>query len=308
MNISCTGLRLFIILAAFFWVGFAGAQNGFIWNSFKPDKSPSPVGVLVMGKRLSYYPLKKGDEILLTIEGPTQLRVLSRIEFGMETGGEKSYYLRYESKNGQKGKFRRVTTASHTAVLADNPSVHLGTSRSVYVKVPSGKHTYRFYVGSKSSYRLYLRFYERKSSVETKSDHLAFAPSRFDQAVTLIVNEEEITYYRAGGQDSLELSVIGPTTIKVLSRLEFDPSMFADQKFRIQVWEDGAVKHIYPLRSKPSEVAEYHDISEKVVGKGARFFIEVPRGKHEYRFEVLDNGRTALLRFFIPRKDLNNNL
>ena len=290
------------------WDAPVSGQNGFVWKSFRPVRSPSSVKVLVMGKRLTYHPLVKGEDIYVTVEGPTRLRVLTRIEFGQETGGEKSYYLRYERDDGKKGKFRRVATASHTAVLANDQSIHLGSSRSIYLKVPDGKHTYRFYVGSKSSYRLYLRFYERTIELDTKSDNVAFTPVNFTQSVPLIVKEEEVSYYRVGEADSLTLSVIGPTTIKVLARLEFDPTMFSDQKFRVRVLEDSNEKRVFPLRSKPSEIAEYGVMSEKVPGKGAVFFIEVPRGKHDYRFEILDNGRSALLRFFIPREDLSNNL
>ena len=304
---TCFPVSLLVAALLMIWLP-ASSQNGFVWKSFRPEKSPSSTKVLVMGKRLTYHPLKKGEEIYVTIEGPTRLRVLTRIEFGKETGGEKSYYLRYERDDGKKGKFRRVTTASHTAVLADDQSIHLGSSRSIYLKVPAGKHTYRFYVGSKSSYRLYLRFYERTTEVSTKSDNVAFTPLNFTQSVPLIVKEEEVSYYRVGDNDSLTLSVIGPTTIKVLARLEFSPAMFSDQKFRVHVLEDGNEKRIYSLRSKPSEVAEYGVMSENVPGKGAVFFIEVPRGKHDYRFEILDNGRNALLRFFIPREDLSNNL
>ncbi len=284
------------------------AQSGFVWESFKPDKRAKPVKALVMGKRLNYYPLEKGDNIYITLTGPTKLRVLSRIEFGSDLGGEKSYYLRYEREDGKKGKFRRVTTASTTAMLAGDPSTHLGTSRSIYIKIPAGKHTYRFYVGSKSTYRLYLRFYERKASLQTSADNIAFTPAKFTREVPLIIKEEEVSYYRVGSQDSLTLSVIGPTSIKALARLEFDPTMSTDQKFRVRVLEDGVEKQVFPLRSEPSEVAEYCEMSETVVGKGAKFFIEVPRGKHDYTYEIIDNGRSVLMRFFLPSKDIHNNL
>ena len=297
-----------ILLCALFKVPSLQAENGFTWNSVNPDKAPSPVKVLVIGKKLTYYPLEKGDEIFVTIEGPTRMRVLTRIEFGSDLGGEKRYYLRYERDDGKMSKFRRATTAAASAVLADHPSTHLGTSRSIYIKVPEGKHTYRFYVGSKSNYRLYLRFYERIATVNPDADNVAFAPSMYTTSVPLIIKEEEVTYYRSGQQDSVRLSIIGPTTIKVLARLEFDPTMIANQKFRINVLEDGIEKHIYPLRSEPSEVAEYLNVSETIVGKGAKFFIEVPRGKHEYCFKIIDNGRNVLLRFYIPSEDLKNNL
>ncbi|TKJ41893.1 hypothetical protein CEE37_04810 [candidate division LCP-89 bacterium B3_LCP] len=304
---TSSGIVLIPILLSLLF-NLAWAQNGFSWKSFKPEKAPGPVKVEVMGKRLNYYPLEKGDEIFLTLEGPTKLRILMRIEFGEDPGGEKSYYLRCERDGETKNRFRRVASASSTAVLADEPDIHMGSSRNVYLKVPSGKHTYRFYVGSKSTYRLYLRFYERSADVDSKSENVAFAPADFTREVPLIIKEDEVTYYRIGSEDSLKFSVIGPTTIKVLSRLEFAPNMFTNQKFRIRVFEDGSEKQVYPLRSKPSDVAEYMETSEYILGEGAKFFIEVPRGKHQYEFDVIDNGRSALLRFFIPRRDLINNL
>ncbi|MBU0519786.1 hypothetical protein KJ564_12720 [bacterium] len=301
-------IAVVMALIAILGIGVASAQTGFVWDSIKPAKAPSGVKALVMGKELTYYPLEKGKEIVITVTGPTRLKVLSRIEFGEEKSGEKSYYLRYELDGKGNTKFRRVATASATAVLAEKRAIHLGTAQNVYIKVPDGKHTYRFYVGSKSTYRLFCRFYERSAAVETESDNIALTPARFTTVIPIIVKEDEASYFRIGSQDSVELSVIGPTTIKVLSRLEHNPAMFANEKFRIRVFEDTIEKQTYPLRSAPSEVAEYGYVTDTVLGKGAKFFIEVPKGKHLYRFEVIDNGRNALLRFFIPQKDLNNNL
>ncbi|RJP76917.1 MAG: hypothetical protein C4524_09205 [Candidatus Zixiibacteriota bacterium] len=285
-----------------------GAQNGLTWHSFKPDKTPSVQKVMVMGKELRYYPLERGQEILVTVEGPTTLKVLSRVDFGRQTKGEKRYYLRYEHLGGKKGRFRRSAGVSATAVLTDDPNHHLGSSRSAFLKVPPGKQTYRFYVGNKASYRLYLRVYNRTAVVEAKSQYVALAPARFSRAVDLVIKEEQVTYYRAGTQDSLKLSVIGPTTIQVLTRLEFDPTMVSGQKFRVRVFENGTEKQIFALRSKLSEIAEYREASDKKVGQAAKFFIEVPRGKHEYTFEIVDDGRSALMRFLLPRKDIANNL
>ncbi|MFH1862509.1 MAG: hypothetical protein ABH878_06805, partial [bacterium] len=140
------------------------------------------------------------------------------------------------------------------------------------------------------------------------SETVAFKPAKFSREVPLIVKEVELSYYRISNQDSCVLSVIGPTTIKAFARLEFDPTMSADQKFRISVTEDGLEKQIFALRSKPSQIAEYKEISENIAGDAAQFFIEVPRGKHEYRFQIVDNGRSILLRFYLPRTDLSNNL
>jgi len=184
----------------------------------------------------------------------------------------------------------------------------LGNARIAYIEVPSGQHVYKFNRESKDKDRLYFRFYSRTSDMDAQSKNVVFAPVKYTTAVNLIVKEERSSYYRVGPLDSVTVSVIGPTTMQVLIRLEFDATMVTDQKFLIRVYEDGRPKQIIPFRSQPSDIADYQGRSDKIAGKADKLFVEVPRGKHEYTFEILNNGHSALMRFFIPRKALTNNL
>ncbi len=257
---------------------------------------------------MNYFPLDPGASIDLIVQGPETLRVLSRVEFGKDTTDEKSYYVRYERGDGKKGHIGCKATATAGAILADSQSVHLGNARNAYIEVPAGQHTYRFSQESKDKDKLYLRFYHPTSDMASQSQNVVFTPAKYTAAVNLIVKEERSTYYRVGPLDSVSVSVIGPTTMQVLTRLEFDATMVTDQKFLIRVFEDGKPKQIIPFRSQPSEIADYQGRSDKIAGKADKLFVEVPRGKHEYSFEIINNGHTALLRFFIPRKALANNL
>jgi len=302
-----TRCLIMVICPALTWQA-AAAQNAAIWLPIKPDQAPAPVKVMVRGRQLNYYPLEQGATLELTVQGPETLRVLSRVEFGRDTTDEKSYYVRYEQEDGKKGHIGCKATATAGAILADSQSVHLGNARIAAIEVPSGQHTYKFSRESKDKDRLYFRFYFRTSDMEAQSQNVAFTPVKYTAAVNLIVKEEQSTYYRVGPLDSVTVSVIGPTTMQVLTRLEFDATMVADQKFLIRVYEDGRAKQIIPFRSQPSDIADYQGRSDKIAGKADKLFVEVPRGKHEYAFEVLDDGHTALMRFFIPRKALANNL
>lgn len=284
------------------------AQNSLVWKAIKPTLSPKPVQVVVMGRELNYYPLEKDKNIEVTLQGPTTLRVLSRLEFAADESGEKRYYLHYQNDGGSKSDFSLSTTLAANATLLGQSQVRLGTSRSEYIEVPEGKHVYRFSAGGKATYRLYLRFYVQSAESSAEAVTVAFAPSQFTTLVTLAVKENELPYYRLGQQDSVKLSVIGPTTLEVLARLEFDPTMVTDQKFRLKTFEDGLEKQVFSLRSKPSGIAEYSTQSDKIAGQAAKFYVEIPRGKHDYTFEIVDDGRSALLRFYIPKKDLTNNL
>jgi hypothetical protein len=289
------------------WQGVT-AQNQTVWLPIKPDKAPQPVKVMVRGRQLNYYPLDKGVTIELTVQGPETLRVLSRVEFDRDTTDEKSYYVRYERGDGKKGHIGCKATATAGAILADSQSVHLGNARNAYIEVSAGQHIYKFSQESKDKDRLYLRFYHPTTDMEAQSQNVVFTPTKYTAAVNLIIKEERSMYYRVGPQDSLNVSVIGPTTMQVHTRLEFDATMVTDQKFLIRVYEDGRPKQIIPFRSQPSEIADYQGRSDKIAGKADKLFVEVPHGKHEYTFEILNDGHSALLRFFIPRKALTNNL
>jgi hypothetical protein len=263
---------------------------------------------VVKDKPLLYYPLDKGQTIEIVVQGPTTLRVLSRLEFGPNTKGDKRYEYSYENDEGQKGDFQHTVTAAEAAVLSLKSEVHLGNGRNVYLKIPKGKHTYKFSLSTKALDRVYLRFYGPISDVANESGKVNFQPTKYSSAVSLMVKEQEAIYYRIGPQDSLTLSVIGPTTLEALSRLEFDPSMVTDQRFRVRVLEDGKEKQIISLHSGPSQQVDYKDKSDKIAGRAARLYVEVPRGKHDYSFQILESGYTTLMRFSIPRKDLANNL
>jgi hypothetical protein len=283
------------------------AQNRTSWSALKPEKSPSAVQVLIAGKRLPYYPLQQADDISLTIQGPTTLRLLTRIDFGNATGGEKSYYIRYEREGGEKKALRRVAANSDKVVLADNKSNYLSNSSYTVIDVPSGKQNYRFFVKDNASYKLYYRFFAPRTYSENDSSTVVFTPVKYTTTVPLLVKQKEHTYYRVGKQDSLKISVIGPARITVMTRLELEMPLLTAQKFRVQVFEDNQDKHTYSLKSWTSSNTEYKDKSTKVVGKAAKLYLDVPRGKHEYTFKLPDNNRSVLFRFYIPKKALGNN-
>jgi hypothetical protein len=297
-------LALWIILG----LQQALAQKDQSWVSMRPIKAPQGQSVLIKDKPLLYYPLEKGQTIEIIVQGPTTLRVLSRLEFGTNTKGEKRYEYSYESDEGHKGDFQHVVSATGGVVLSLKPEVHLGNGRNVYLKIPEGKHTYKFTLAKGAAERIFLRFYGPISDVAELGGSVVFQPARSTNSVSLIINEQETVYYRIGPKDSLTVSVIGPTTLEALCRLEFDASMTTDQRFRVRVLENGIEKKIISLHSGPSQAAEYKDKSDKIAGRAARLFVEVPRGKHDFTFEVLDNNFSILMRFSIPRKDLVNNL
>jgi hypothetical protein len=306
MNCLARGALLLVLLTGFSLA--ANSQNQMYWSSLKPDKASTPVKILLLNQQLDYYPLERNGEILLSLQGPTTLRVHSRLEYTGGSSEEKRYFVRYAREDGKEGNFLRNTTPDKAPAILEQPKTVLGSARNLYLKVPPGKHTYRFFLGDKDYYKLYVRFYERATALAPPSENINFEPYDYTSLVPIAVKEKESEYYRVGRVDSVRLVIIGPTTLQVFSRLEFDSTMVTDQKYRLKVFEDKSEKQVFDLTSRPSDLAQYREASSLMAGQAAKVYVEVPKGKHEYYFQVIDKGRSALLRFSIPRKALKNNL
>jgi hypothetical protein len=186
------------------------------------------------------------------------------------------------------------TTAPDTTIL-------IGASQARILDVPSGNQTYTFYLPKDSHDKIYLRFARTWNKVERKKPAPPMTPVEYSTEVQLVTKEKEHPYYRIGHGDRVVLKVLGPTTLKGFSRIEFDESMTGEQKWRLQVLEDGMVKATYPLSAQKSQTTFYREKSPLVPSSAEVFFVEVPQGEHVYEFTLPENHRTALLRFLMPQ-------
>ena len=73
--------------------------------------------------------------------------------------------------------------------------------------------------------------------------------------------------------------------------------MTGEQKWRLQVLEDGKMKATYPLSARKSQIVFYKEPSKLVPSHSQTFYIEVPAGEHYYEFNLPENNRTALVKF-----------
>ena len=129
-------------------------------------------------------------------------------------------------------------------------------------------------------------------------------PAEYTTAVDLVSHEETSAYYRVGTGHQVALKLVGPVTLKVLSRIEFDANMNGRQKWKVRVVEDGKTKGTYSLDSRKSEVTTYREKSALVASRAETFYVEVPAGEHRYEFTLPENHRTVLLRFLLPKNEL----
>jgi hypothetical protein len=214
-----------------------------------------------------------------------------------------TYLIRRDE--GDWVEFTRHGVASTQAHFARQNSRTISLGEKHILKVPKGSHSYSFRLPKDSSFPVYLRFHQEDGNMGIPTNTVAITPQVSSRAVDLVIHEEVTTYYRLGEGNEIALRLIGPATLKVLVRLEFYPDMQAQQDFRVQVFEDNLIKGTYSLTTIESDVCQYKEISTLVPGKAETFYLEIPKGEHDYRFVLPDTYRSVLLKFLLPKKDLS---
>ena len=108
-------------------------------NELQPMVFQANRTVEVSGKDISYYELIYGRPLQLNLDGPKTLRILSRLLFDSEMGGEESFRIRVKSGRKVLGTYYMSTERSSDSRVKDQPDKVPGKWRTCDVTIPAGK-------------------------------------------------------------------------------------------------------------------------------------------------------------------------
>lgn len=271
-------------------------------KTIKPVKNKKLAKVLIDKKQTTYYMLSSSKQTVLSIDGPGELKILSRALI-MEK--RKLYTIYYEIDGIETGKISvNSASADSKAIFIDNPIPELSKLNKSKIKIGTGYHTIKLKL-DKSSADVIAKFsFNQKKSKKHK--WIEFQPTNKCESVSLIVNESPVSYLRFTKSNPMKISINGPTDLKVLTRNENNYEMRGRINYRISVKEDGKVLNTYLISTERSETAVYKENDKLVPGKAKDFIIKVPKGKHTYEIIPLDNEKSTLLgKILIPQKSAN---
>ncbi len=261
------------------------------------------VALSIAGKSVRYYRLPASGEIKMTVEGSGDLRVLSRLELTGGTLGTEGYSLEIAEGAKVLKLFTTKTNGSGGTVKATNAPA--GKSRKVVVRLPKGRHELTFRLKGTSAPGVFLRvlFHPTGAAVGLTS----ITPLSYGRVVTAVVQESLISYFVATPDQEVKVRLVGPLTLRVDARLNFDPKMTGQQKYSITAAENGRPLKSFNLLTTRSQDVVYKDWKEQVPGKKDTFSLDVPAGEHLLSF-VLQRGiaQSVSLRFQIPAESLKN--
>ncbi len=299
--------RLCVIIALSLLTA-AALGNG-KYTFLKPDKHGKKVKIQVKGKDWTYYRLDRKNPLEFTIVGPTTIRVITRLDVTEYDKGRKVDYTIECAIDDKNAHFSRSALLSKGVNLTGDEKRSIGAGRHFDLKLNEGSHNVKLYLQKKSRDVVYIRLLKEGIPMVDEPKRVAIAPLEFTSPVKILVRENEFDYYRIGPKDSLKLEIIGPATVKVLSRLEYDVTMNGELKYRLAIFEDGSLKNTFLLSTRLSDITVYKDAkADKRLARGDTFHIEVPKGKHIYTFKMRDNGWTSLQKFYIPADALDNTI
>lgn len=295
--------RASVLIALVLLVGaasFAPARAA-DWLSFEPAGEPNATTISVEGKSLTYYRFGAGESLMFSIEGPTRVKVLTRARIPNDMDSM-SYSVSIERDGVLERTEEMESSPLDTAYYVALNHFRPGAIRRVYIDVPTGRHGYTLRAGEGAT--VDARLFR---SAASKPPRVSLAPSIYSAVETLLHREKELTYYILTKDDPVRLEVVGPTSVKVNTRLIYDSTMLASQTFVLGIREPGGPEKLYRIDAEPSETVVLRDRRDALPGALRHFMLEVGDGPHTYEFRLVDSVAGELaIKFYIPRGDLTN--
>jgi hypothetical protein len=284
-------------------VATGAAEAATSWSSFKPRKDQGRECVRVGAQELDYYLLDGEDAVTLRIRGPRKLKVVTRYLFGESDPASASYQLvlRVDGREELRRTFRAGSLSSVGLCGEDGDVAAL---RKVSLNIPTGMHDIQILAETQGDGRIAARFFRDARGRKTKM--VNFSPEQFDGIYHLEFESGNLsTYYHFSEDAPLRFSILGPTTLEIDTRLDFDHSMNGSTAYRLEVVQDGEAMPQFIYHTNKLSSAFYVERRDILPGERKRMKLSVPRGRHEYEIHCIGPQTCGVaVRIRIPEADL----
>jgi len=136
------------------------------WLAFSPVQPSEPVDLITREKTVCYYRFSMEKPLVVEINGPTQLRVLTRIENHYQMKGRIDYRMQVKENNEVKNTYLLSSRRSEITVYKDHNELIPGKACEFVIIVPKGRHTYEILPLDKDKNTLLGRFLLPKKDVK----------------------------------------------------------------------------------------------------------------------------------------------
>ncbi|TET61906.1 MAG: hypothetical protein E3J47_04425 [Candidatus Stahlbacteria bacterium] len=250
---------------------------------------------IVTKKTEKYYLLTKNEPISIGVEGPTYLKVYTRIPWFGDIKGRQIYKIILQENDMDE---RIITLESEKSNVTKNKKGRpLSKWRSFYIEVPEGMNKYKIINWSSPNDTILLKF-----KYESPKKWADIPASDYNTIIESIEEEKIVKYYELKKNEQLTLGINGPARLKVISRLNYDEKIMGDQNYTILADDNGNVKK-FTLKCYKSQTIEYKDRKEIVPSNARNSYINIPKGWHNIKFSLSGTiAKSVSLRFQVEKK------
>jgi len=128
------------------------------WIAFCPKRPSEPVDLISRESTVNYYRFSSEKPLKVEINGPTELRVLTRTENHYQMKGRIYYRIQVKENNGIISTYQLSSRRSEVAVYKYNSELIPGKACEFVIDVPKGRHTYEIVPLDKDKNTLLGRF------------------------------------------------------------------------------------------------------------------------------------------------------
>ena len=233
---------------------------------------------IVTKKKDSYTLLVKNKPVTMTVEGPTYLRVYTRIPW-YDKSAKHAIYKVILQENEIDEKI--ITLESEKSdVSKGRNGIPVSKWRSFFIEVPEGLNTYKLVHWSSPRDTILLKF-----DYESPKKWKDIAATEYLSVIDAIEEERFITYYELPHDGSVTLRIKGPVRLKVISRLNYDARTVGEQSYTLIV-EDNDRTEKFSITCHKSETIVFENRKDIIPSDAKRSYINIEEGWHVLQFRL----------------------
>ena len=281
-----------ILFLLIFTIGFAKQIN------FETDITKFLIYNKKNNKILNYLIIKSDEKINFTINETDTIKIYSRVVLNDKTSQRKDdeykYQLTINDKTGNITKFINKSKVSQ-AISGENVSEYAFYSYEFVL--PKNDVT----IKNISDYDLIFRIVTNKSKGKTKNSiFVSITPNTYENIKHLQIGENNYLYF-ASNSGTLEFTLQGPITLKIVSRLIFKNNITNTYNYRYKVFDNGKLLKEINEDAYKSKKALLKNDQNKTPSTGDVNVIDLGEGIHNISIEDTDVNRSLMFRFYIKK-------
>ena len=242
-----------------------------------------------------YLLLTKNEPVSFSVEGPTYLRVYTRIVWPRVNPGSQLYKLILQEN--KRDETIHTFESEESTVSRDSKGRTISKWRTFYIEVPEGLNHYRLTHWSSPNDTILIKF-----AYESPKKWNEINATGYGTTLEAVEEERILKYYELKNGEEVTLRVNGPARLRVISRLNYDERMIGDQNYTIQV-QDGGMTEKFALQGYKSQIITYQDRKNIVPSNARSFHLNLKEGMHTLRFSLTGTvAESAALRFLVEAR------